>query len=781
FDTTASMSVPVNFGPVQNQNLHATAQTDLIIISHPDFLSQANQLANMHATNDHMTTIVVTPQQIYNEFSSGRQDVVALRDFARMLYKRYQTPATMPKYLLLFGDGSYDPKHRLPGNTNFIVTFENLDPAGPLNESDSYVSDEFFGLLDDTEGPWDTPSDAGNIDIGVGRFPVRDVESAQILVNKEQKYISLGSPPPISGCNLQNCSVMRDWRNTVCFVADDGDGDTHVIQAEQLATMMDTGFANYNVDKIYLDAYQEEQTPGGGRYPGVEDAINKRIDQGALIFNYTGHGGPSGLSHKRVVELSQINAWNNLCNLPFFVTATCEFAQYDDPSFVSAGETVLMNPNGAGIGLLTTVRLVFSTPNFYLNQNFYRCAFQPIGGQMPRLGDLYRITQNLSGSYTNNRNFSLLADPALRLAYPQQDSKTTNVNGTVVTATSVDTIQALSRVTVKGFVCDSTGAKLTNFNGTVYPTVFDKFSNLTTLSNDGVANSPPLTFALQKNVIYKGKASITNGNFQFSFVVPRDIAYQYGPGKISYYFENGVIDGAGSFTQVQVGGSSATAPVDNVGPRIKLFMNDSTFIYGGTTNENPRLYAILFDSSGVSTVGNGIGHDLVAVMDNNTSSPSILNDYYTADLNTYRSGKINFPYSSLASGSHSLKLKVWDVYDNSSESLTEFVVSASAQLALQHVLNYPNPFTTHTSFFFEDNECCQTLNVEIEIYTVTGKLVKTISTNVNTDGYRSPPIDWDGRDDFGDKIGRGVYVYRLSVKSPSGGIQQKLEKLVILN
>ncbi|HXC03294.1 MAG TPA: type IX secretion system sortase PorU [Bacteroidia bacterium] len=786
FDTTAAMNVPVNFGLVPNQDLHATAQTDFIIVSHPDFVSEATRLANIHATRDNLTAVVVTPQQIYNEFSCGRQDVVAIRDFVRMLYKRFPSATAMPKYLLLFGDGSYDPKHRLPGNTNFIVAFENTDPSGPLNESDSYVSDEFFGLLDDTEGPWDSAGDAGNIDIGIGRFPVRDLGSAKTLVDKVEKYMSLGSPPAISGCNLQNCSVMRDWRNIVCFMADDGDGDTHVIQAEQLATMVDTGYVNYNIDKIYIDSYQEITTPGGGRYPSVEDAINKRVEQGALIMNYTGHGGPSGLSHKRIVELAQINAWNNLCNMPFFVTATCEFAQYDDPSFVSAGESVLMNPNGAGIGLLTTVRLVFSTPNFYLNQNFYKCAFAPIGGQMPRLGDLYRITQTLSGSYTNNRNFSLLADPALRLAYPQQNTGTTYVNG-VVTTTSTDTIQALSQVTVKGYVCDGSGTKLNTFNGTVYPTVYDKLSNLTTLGNDGVAASPPMNFTLQKNVMYKGKASITNGDFQFTFVVPRDIAYQYGPGKISYYYENGVIDGAGSFGsgktsgQFMVGGSSTTAPKDVTGPRIKLFLNDSTFIYGGTTNENPRLYAVVFDSSGISTVGNGIGHDLVAVMDNNSSNPSILNDYYTADLNTYRSGKINFPYASLPAGTHTLKLKVWDVYDNSSDAYTEFVVSQSAQLALKHVLNYPNPFTTHTSFFFEDNECCQLLNVEIEIFTVAGKLIKTISTNVNTDGYRSPPIDWDGRDDFGDKIGRGVYVYKISVRSPSGGTQQKLEKLVILN
>jgi hypothetical protein len=780
FDTTAlsSFPIPVSFGMVPNQNLHGTGQVDFVIVSHPLFLQEARRLADLHSRNDNLSSVVVTPQEIYNEFSSGKQDVTAIRDFVKMIYDRSSGPADMPKYLLLFGDGSYDPKHRLPGNTNFVIAFENSDA---LNYSDSYVSDEFFGLLDYNEGGWDSSSDNGALDIGIGRFPVRTVQSAKDMVDKVEKYVSLGSPPAQTGCTVQGCTVMRDWRNTICFVADDGDVAQHLLQAEQLSYMVDTAVGAYHVDKIYLDAFQEEHTPFGGRYPDVEAAITRRVEKGALIFNYTGHGGTAGLSHKQVVTNTMINSWDNLCNLPFFVTATCEFAQYDNPSFVSAGEGILLNANGGGIGLLTTVRLVFSTPNFILNQNFYRCVLQPINGKMPRLGDIYRITQVLSGSVINNRNFSLLGDPALRLAYPERQAKTTVFNNTVVTSTSTDTIQGLSRVTVKGYVMDSLGNKWTAFNGSLYPTVYDKPSNLTTLSNDGSNNSPAVTFQLQKNILYKGKSSITSGDFQFSFVVPKDIAFQYGPGKISYYFENGIKDGAGAFTQFQVGGTLLNPPKDVTGPKIRLYLNDSTFQYGANTTADPRLYAILFDSSGMNVVGNGIGHDLVSVLDGNTTSPVLLNDYYTADINSYRSGKINYPYTALAEGMHTLRLKAWDVYDNYSESVTEFVVASSAPLALKHVLNYPNPFTTRTSFFFEDNECCQTLNVEIAIFTVTGKLVKTIETSFNIDGYRSPPIDWDGRDDFGDKIGRGVYVYRLSVRSPSGGTSEKLEKLVILN
>ncbi len=780
FDTTAILPTPLALGPVANQNLHGLGQTDMIIITHPAFLAQAERLAEMHLLQDTLTSVVVTPQQIYNEFSSGSQDIVGLRDFVKMFYDRSVSAGQPPRYLLLLGTGSYDPKNRVPNNTNFILAFEN---DNSIDYSNSYVSDEFYGLLDDSEGAWDSGNDAGFIDIGMGRIPVTTPDQAKAIVDKIVKYTSIGSPPPANSCNTGNCSPMGDWRNTVCFVADD-DASDFISQAEQEATMVDTSrwSLNYNIDKIYSDAYQEIQTPGGGLYPTVNIAIDQRVERGALIINYTGHGGEEGWSHKRILQNSDINAWNNICNMPLFMTATCEFSTYDDPSIVSSGELVLLNSNGGGIALLSTTRETYSSPNFFLNQNFYNAVFTPVTGGMPRLGDVYGQTEIASGNDINNRNFTLLGDPAIRLAYPYYGCKTTSLNTVSLSSPTVtDTAHALDQVTVKGYVTDRSGNMLSNFNGTLYPTVFDKPTNLTTLSNDGPSLDPPWPFQLQNSVIYKGKATIKNGMYQFSFPVPKDIAYNYGAGRISYYFENGVNDGAGYSSQLIIGGSSTHLHPDTKGPTVRLYLNDSTFVYDGTTNENPQLYAILFDSSGVNTVGNGVGHDLSAVLDGNTSSPAILNDYYTADMNTYKSGRIRYPYTGLSEGVHTLRLKVWDVYDNSSQAYTEFIVSSSAVMALKHVLNYPNPFTSHTQFFFEDNECCQNLNVSIEIFTVSGKMVKSIQTNVYSDGFRSPPIDWDGRDDFGDKIGRGVYVYRISVRADGKPTVEKYEKLVILN
>ncbi|MGQ0829730.1 MAG: type IX secretion system sortase PorU [Bacteroidota bacterium] len=790
--TGLSFKTPSYAGMVANQNLHALSDKDFIIVVHPDFYNEATQLAAFHENVDTLSTIVVTTQQIYNEFSSGAVDVSAIRDFVKMFYDKAAGVNELPQYLLLFGDGSYDNKRKFSNNTNLIPTYQS-DNSTVLTRS--YVSDDFFGLLDDSEGLFSPSSSADVVDIGIGRFPVKSKSEAQTAINKILSYVKTGVPPNTAnnGCSSQSFnSPYGDWRNMVCFIADDEDGGLHEgvtgEGADQLATMIDTTYDNYNIDKIYLDAYRQESTPGGQRYPGVNEAINKRMDKGCLIMNYTGHGGEVGLAHERVVEVAQINKWNNANNLPLFFTATCEFARYDDPERTSAGEYVFLNPNGGGIALFTTVRLVFASPNFYLNKNFYKAAFEPINGKMPRLGDLYQYMKaQPGGNSVNSRNFTLLGDPALMLAYPKYNVTTDTVNAVTVSSSSSDTLKALSTISVSGYVRDNNNNILSGYNGVLYPTVYDKPQNITTLSNDpcppssGETCSPFYTFKLQKNILYKGKVSVINGHFNFSFVVPKDIAYQYGVGRISYYAENGSEDANGYYEKIIIGGSNDAAPGDVTGPEINLYMNDNKFVFGGLTNENPDLFAVLKDVNGINTVGNGIGHDITAVLDANTDNVVVLNDYYQADLNSYKSGTLRYRYSDLSEGKHTLKLKVWDVYNNSSESYTEFIVAKSAELALSHVLNYPNPFTTKTQFYFEQNQCCQLLDVQVQVFTISGKLVKSIAQYVHTEGFRSEPIEWDGRDDFGDKIGKGVYIYRIKVRTSEGSTAEKYEKLVILN
>lgn len=774
----SSFTTPIYKGTVENQDLHTLSNKDYIIVAYPDFYQEALQLASFHENRDSLSTVVVTPQQIYNEFSSGAPSASGIRDFVKMFYDRAASADEMPQYLLLFGDGSYNNKKQFANNTNLIPTYQSDNSTVPTS---SYVSDDFYGLLDDNEGVWNFDA----VDIGIGRFPVKNKSEAQTAVNKIISYTKTGFAPTTgseSTCtNQSSSSPFGSWRNTICFIGDDEDGGIHTSQADQQATLVDTTYESFDIDKIYLDAYQQEATPGGNRYPGVVDAINKRVEKGCLIMNYTGHGGEVGLAHERVIEVSQINKWSNANNLFLFFTATCEFSRYDDPDRTSAGEYAFLNANGGAIALFSTVRLVFASPNFLLNRDFYTAAFEPINGRMPRLGDLYEFVKNRpGGNSVNSRNFTLLGDPALTLAYPKYSIVTDTVNSNLVTGQSSDTLKALSIVTVSGHLNDKSGNLLSSYNGTLYPTVYDKPQSITTLSNDGSA-SPPYTFKLQKNVLYKGKVSVTNGRYSFSFIVPKDIAYQYGIGRISYYAENGTEDAQGNYEKIVIGGSNDSAASDAVGPEVSLYMNDVKFVYGGLTDENPDIYSVVKDNNGINTVGNGIGHDITAVLDGNTEKAIVLNDYYQSDLNSYKSGSIRYPLEELSEGKHTLKLKVWDVYNNSSETYTEFVVAKSAKLALTHVLNYPNPFTTRTQFYFEHNQTCSMLEVQVQIFTVSGKLVKSIDQFVSTEGFRSEPIEWNGRDDFGDKIGKGVYVYRVKVKTTEGSTAEKYEKLVILN
>ncbi|MCD6067402.1 MAG: hypothetical protein K0S33_2228 [Bacteroidetes bacterium] len=769
------------FGKIANQNLHSLTQDyDYIIITHPSFKSQALELAQLHQLYDTLDYVIATPQEIYNEFSSGAQDITALREFVRMLYKR---ATVKPRYLLLFGDGSYINKTGTAGgNTNFIPTYQS---ANSLAFIASKTTDDFFGLMDDSEGA--IPG-TDLVDIGIGRLPVKNTQEATAMVEKvKHYYLQQGDiNQTTTACDNSSYTTFGDWRNWITFLADDAEAGPlsawelmFVSQhSETFATQVQSIDPTFNIDKIYLDAYQQYSTSGGQKYPDAEAALNRRIQKGSLIVNYSGHGGELQLTSEGVVDVNIVNGWKNLNNLPMFVTATCEFSRFDDPARTSCGEYVLLNSQGGGICLFTTTRIAFSSDADNLCPPFFDAALHELNGWFPRTGDIIRLTKQ--GSNRSYTHFALLGDPAVTLAYPKQRVFTTEINAQPVVAGGNDTLKALSKITIKGFVGTKDSVKLTGFNGIVFPTVFDKPSQLATLGNDqgpgGVIN-----FTMQKNVLYKGKSSVTNGDFEFTFIVPKDINYQFGPGKISYYAHNGSIDAAGYYDDIIVGGSDPNAPIDNAGPQIRLFMNDDNFVFGGTTNESPKIYMTMFDSSGINTVGNGIGHDITAVLDNSATNPMVLNDFYESNTNSYQAGKLYYPLSGLGEGSHTLDAKVWDVQNNSSTAHTEFVVAPSADMALKHVLNYPNPFTTRTKFFVEHNQCCVPLEMLVQIYTISGKIVKTIQTAVQNEGYRIEGIDWDGKDDYGDKIGAGVYIYRIKLKSADGKSAEKIEKLVILN
>ncbi len=748
-----------------NQNLHGLPETMMVIVTHPDFLEEAERLADFHRRQDNMTVTVVTTRQVYNEYSSGARDAAAIRNFIKMFYDRAQTPEDKPRYLLLLGDGSYANKFMGKGNTNFIPTWQSPNSLAPTQ---SYVSDDFFGILDDDEG-----GVSGLVDIGIGRFPVTSVEEAKTIVDKIKSYTSE--------------KASGDWHNNICFVGDDEDNNIHMRDADKLATYVENNYPSFVIDKVYLDAYPQVSTASGARYPEVNKAINEKIEKGLLIFNYVGHGNERGLAHENILTTGDINSWTNLPRFPLFVTATCEFSRFDyvdiDVNGVitprpSAGEMVILNTDGGGIALLTTTRLVYSSPNFVLNQNFYKFIFSKNNlGQPNTLGDALRYTKNVSGSGINKRNFTLLGDPALRLAYPEYRIITDSINHVPVSL-PFDTLKALKKIIISGHVENDNGVFLPDIQGVIYPSVFDKAREITTLGND---NPNTMTFLLQDNMLFKGEAEISKGLFHFTFLVPKDISYNLGNGKLNYYatLSNGK-DAAGAFEQILVGGFTSDPEMDITGPEIRLFLNDTLFRNGGLSDENPVFLAYVKDPGGINTVGNGIGHDIIAILDDEETTPYILNNYFTYKINSYQEGFASYPFFNLSKGEHTIRFKVWDNYNNSSEATLTFHVNDRPQKVLEHVRNYPNPFTEDTWFTFEHNFSDQELDIQIRIYNLAGVLIRILEDRQWVGGYTIDPVYWDGKDSGGEKVAAGIYVFQVIIRSKEGIQLSSSGKLIII-
>lgn len=460
------------------------------------------------------------------------------------------------------------------------------------------------------------------------------------------------------------------------------------------------------------------------------------------------------------------------------MTLSCDFGWYDRPS-LSPAEACFFNPDGGAAALITTSRVAYGGSNASYARKLFTRIFTSVNGRKRTLGEMNRQAKNDFGGNSDAISmFFLLGDPSMPLALPRYNVVTDSINGMPVTALN-DTLKALTQVVVKGRVVDASGQTQTGFNGNIYTSLFDKKTKVRTLSNDP-AESPATEFELQKSVLFRGNSTIRNGCFEVKFMVPKDINYAYGNGKFSYYARGDESDAAGYFDAFVVGGNSGISYDDKEGPQIDVYLNDENFVNQGLTNSDPVLIVKLKDELGINTTGNGVGHDLVAILDGNNEAQIVLNDHFEAVQDSSNQGVVRYQMRELSTGKHVVKIRAWDILNNVSEKELEFEVANDASLTLDHVLNYPNPFTTHTSFFFEHNHPGENLDVLVQIFTISGKLIKTISTNIFSEGTRSTPIDWDGRDDFGDKIGKGTYIYRLKVRTGDGKTAEKIEKIVLL-
>lgn len=749
---------------VDNQNLHGQAPIDYLIVSHPDFLSAATKLADFHRQKNNYRVLVVTPEQVYNEFSSGSQDIAAIRDFARMFYERAgMDTAQMPKFLLLFGDASYDYKNRIPNNQNFVPTYETSESEYVI---EGYCSDDFFGFLDDNEDI-ETWNIANTLDLGVGRIPATSAKSAEDIVNKIIRYASPASLGP--------------WRVSTTLLADNGDSNIHMEDAEIMAGTINSHSNLYNETKVYLSGIPTVSTPGGERAPDANKTINDQVFKGTFLINYNGHGSITTLAHERILTQDDFNNWKNQDKLPIMVTATCDFSKFDDPSYSSAAELLMMKSTGGAIALLTTTQLVYQHHNRPMNVDFLNALFQKYNGIWPTLGDAFRYSKNNTYASTNNieftlanyRKFVLLGDPALTPAFPRHEIRTESIEDGY-TSLPVDTMKALGKYKISGSVRDVSGNVLSDFNGRVYVTIYDKPRVLKTITG------PSREYAVQNNVIYKGKATVTNGKFSFLFITPKDLNYDFGQGKISYYAENGTTDAAGSDTSLKVGGFSDVVIDDVDGPVVKPFIGDSLFKDGGITGPSTLLYVQLFDEIGINVSGNSIGHDLMGVLDGDIQHPFILNDYYETAPNDYTRGYVYFPLTGLSDGRHTIRVKAWDMNNNSGEGQVNFEVVNGNVVKVNNLMNYPNPFTDQTRFVFEHNHPDENLRAQILIYNTAGSLVRTIDQTFMASGSRSIEMTWDGTSNNGAKLPSGIYVYRINISTDKGIQATAYQKLVLI-
>ena len=765
FDGTSYLSITPR-GAVPNQNLHATEGVDMVIVTHPDFLSQADRLANFRREHDHLSVKVVTIDQVYNEFSGGSQDAMAIRDYMKMIYDK--TDKAYPKYLLLVGRPCYDFRGRNEGTQIFVPNYQYYAHNDGISEINFYANDDNFGLLDDGESALN-----GLYDIAVGRFSCTTVSEASNMVDKSIRYTERRNLLSEGASQISN---FADWRNVMALVADDEQME-FVDDAEMFSDIVETATPDINFDKIYLDAFQQVSNAGGQRYPDVTTSINNRMNRGCLLMTYVGHSGKDGWAAERVLENSDISRWSNYYNLAVMLSLSCTFSYYDRPSW-SPAELAMLNTKGGVSAVISATRESWSDSNLDYGKNFYSIIFDNTSGQYPTIGELnFRAKNERGGATTRLAMYVLLGDPSMPMAIPTYHFVTDSINHTPVSE-HLDTIRALSKVTVSGRVVDDNMQTLNNFNGTVFPSVYDKKLKTYTLAND--PGSEPYMFYTQKSLLFRGNSTVQNGHFSFSFYVPKDIDYSFGNGKISYYARSMNVDAAGAFTDFIIGGTDSIGLNDKEGPVIDLYMNDENFVDGGIVNPNPTLIAKIKDNYGINTTGNGIGHDLTAILDGESDAQIVLNDYYETEKDSFNMGTVRYALSDLKTGKHTIKVRAWDINNNPSENELTFEVISDQKLELDHVLNYPNPFTTHTEFFFEQNQNGGMFDIQIQIYTISGKLVKTINTSQYMEGNRCSGIPWDGLDDYGDKIGKGVYMYKVRVRNQNNEISEKIEKLVIL-
>jgi len=777
---------------------------EYLIITRSDFLGAANRLADFRRRQNGYNAKVVTVEQIYNEFSTGIQDVVAIRNFIKYIYDNPLELSKRLKFVCFLGDGSYDYKNRIDSNTNIVPLYYALNSN---SFTGSYTSDDFYGMMGSGEGG-DLTRDL--LDIAVGRMIAPNPEIANDIVDKVIRYYDRNS--------------YSTWRNKFLFVSDDVDRRKNGVDGKiQLklnfvANQMKKKLPNANVKKLFADAFKQEVTAAGARYPVVKKNLLNAFESGVSYINYFGHGGENGLSGEFIFRSNDARELTNRDRLTVFTTLTCELTRFDNPARETAGELLYWNKNGGAVALLTTTRNLFVSTGLNLNPTLADALFTN-NQESIAIGEALRVAKNnLSGSGANKRTVFCVGDPALKIVFPKPKVILTEVNGVSVFDpefdVKVESLKALSKIKLSGRVVKLndqvvvdpvTGVAtipnvISDFDGKVGVVLFDKTEEKKTIGNDGVrvcfgidtsgniSNCPEngiftIDFKDLGNQVFNGQASVEKGIFDIEFVLSKNIKLPIGLGKVSFYAQDlNVLNDQSGSAKIPIGGLNTEAEIDLEPPLVDLFLNNENFLDGQLVNNTPNLIAKFSDTNGINTAG-GVGHDILIIIDGDEKNAINLNEFYTTEVDDFTKGIINFRLKDLSAGEHTLKLRVSDVFNNVTNQEISFIVGDKDQFTVSEVLNYPNPFTSYTEFWFNHTGPQQdVLDVMVQVMTISGKIVTTkfATLSQNTNSYRGG-VSWNGRDDFGNKVGKGVYVYKIVIKSTlTEKTSTTLEKLVVL-
>lgn len=763
YGTLATASSPTSIRTATVENLRAnSAQSDLIIVAPQQLLNATNSYVSIVQQRGY-TVKQVSAESIMDNFGFGLYDPSAIRDYLKFAYESYPAPA--PSTVLFVGDANYDYRDRLGTHVaNLMPSYINPIEGSFLGGSysdDNYVYFGDYGLLD---GDRSFPSGDRGYDMMTARWPVQNASEISTIINKIRTY--------------ESTEDFGVWRTNVSLVADDEFGafnseSFHVIQTEQLeATHLPRVF---NRHKIYLWDYPFVNN----LKPGVNEAILDDFNSGTLLMNYVGHGNPDVWAHERVfTRAADLPRLRDNNRLPLVYAASCAIGYFDDPQRQAMGEDFMSLTDGGAIGVISAMRIVFSSDNAAFNRQVYDVLMYNDSltiGEALYTAKLLRQYGNdtIPQREDNDRSYVYFGDPLLKLGSPRLRLQFTD---------SPDSLLALGLHHVEGEVTDEQ-AVLIPSDGTLKITVYDsdRLKSHNVLGAGGEVLQR-IDYKVSGPMIFTGSATVTDGHFAFDFVAPLDIGFGGRGARITAYAALDTIDAV--FLRDSLNVSAAVAPTsDNEGPSVQYTVGDRTnFVSGDAANAGDDLRISLTDPSGINLAG-AMGHGITLEVDGQVEQTINMTSLFEYAVDSYMSGSLRYALSGLSSGVHQFKLRAWDNANNVSTAEFDIDIQAGSSLAVNDLLNYPNPMQEQTTFYFELTTSVTTMS--IEVFTLSGRRIWSVNGHaLRADNYPNGSFSavWDGRDNDGSRVASGVYIFKATAEPDGGGdAVESFGKIVVVN